>query len=341
MPGKIGFEEFAKQADTQSLSPVYLAIGKEPFLLDKVMEIARNRIAEEATRDFNLDIFYGDDLTAQALASALNAMPMMAAKRVVILKRCENIIPTIQKYLADYVSNPSKDCVLILILNSDGKKAWEKKLVTKTVNIGCDTPRGRALEKWISTHASKMEITIDDDAMALMSEGREVNLLELTGELDKAVLLAGDSKRITLEVLQNVWGIDAQINIWNFFDHVAAGERLLALREFESLAEDYDKDKGAGFIISQVSRRVRLAWKERSYDEKHTSASDRTWSGRTLNQWRMASRNVKTLPKEVAEISMGLLVEMDRTRKSRSIDSVLLFKRLVHQMALKREGRKR
>lgn len=329
--------QFRETIEKGKLGPVCLAIGNEPLLLDEVETAAHELLVEESTRDFNLDLFHGDDLDLQRLASALGALPMMAERRVIIVKRAESLTSSVQNYLIEYVRNPVPSSVLILLLQSDAKKKWVDKLAEQSKVIRCDTPRGKEREKWIRAKVDELGATIDDDALDLISEGRNIRLIEIAGELEKAVLLAGENGRVSREVVQRVWGIEPEVNIWSFFDRVASGQRCEALRDLNRLQASLDRDRGAGFILAQVGKRLRLAIKEREYDSKHVPSAKRTWSGNTRRQWNMASDELKSLPQKVAEKALERLLQLDRERKTRAFDTFRLIERLIHRVALDRE----
>jgi DNA polymerase III subunit delta len=337
VPGrKLKASDFEKAVVSGNMGPLYLALGEEPLLLDMV-ERATRSIPEESTRDFNLDILFGDSMDVRELAPAMSALPMMAEQRVVIIKRAQSLTPTVQKYLLEYAENPVDSTMLLVLANSDGKAAWIRNLAARSDVIDCTTPRGRALGNWATEVATQLRVRIDEDAILLLSEsgGR---LIDLHGELMKASLLIEEGETITPEVLQRVWGIEEEVNIWSFFDHVASGKRLDSLREVELLKDHIDKQ--SGFFFSQIARRWRIVSKERGYDAKRVDPGKRTWSGNTRRQWQMASQDVKSLSGNIAEKELQRMLDMDRARKTRSFNDYLGFSAFIHNISLDRKDAK-
>lgn len=334
MKNSISVRQFLDSIESGRVTQVYLAVGREPLLLDEVTAGACGKLSDPATRDFNLDVLYSDSVGVEGLASVLMSLPMMAERRVVVLRRAETLTPSLQKYLLEYMENPPRETVLVLLADSDGKNAWIRKASAKCTVIRCDPPRKRELESWIHNRCQALGVKIDDDAVAMMMEGREVRLIDLASELEKASLLAGSENVITLQVLQEVWGIRSEINIWTFFDRAASGRRKEALSDLAFLRDDIDRD--AGFVLSQIARRLRLAWKERWYDRKRVPPSKRKWSGNTERQWNMASRSLKSLPVSTVEKSLERLLLVDRLRKSKSYSVSHLIEQLLHRIALDR-----
>lgn len=328
--------QFRKAVKAGKLAPIYAATGGEPLLLDEVLSAARDAV-DEATRDFNLDVFYGDDVDASSLASALAALPMMAERRSVLVKRAESLTPTVQNYLLEYAKHPVESTLLVLLFEAESKKAWIQKLLKEAVEISCKTPSGKSLRDWVTASAERLRVSVSPEALEMMTEGRNLRLIDLAAELEKAALLIEEGGEIDLGVIQQVWGIEPEVDIWTFFDRVASGQRLPALRDLDVMRESMEKD-ASGFVFSQVARRWRLAWKEKGYDLRRVPFAAREWSGNTKWQWQKASAQLKSLPQPVSEHALERMLDLDRTRKTQSLDDVLAFERLLHRTALEREG---
>lgn len=337
MAGLLTIPAFKKALASGSGTPVFAAIGGEPFLMDKVANIVSESV-DDMTRDFNFDSFHGDELDAGKLAGALSALPMMAERRIIIVKHFNAITPTLKKYIAGYVKKPVPSTLLVLLFDGDGKVKWITDLLKHVQGVDCQAPKGRALEKWVNDFVSGLGVTISNEAMDLVTEGRAVRLIDVAGELEKAALLVGDGNEISIEILQMVWGIEADINIWDFYDTAAAGNRKNALEVMQKIRSNIDKEMGPMF--SNVARRWRTAWKEKVYDIRRVPFANREWAGNSKRQWTYASSMIKSLPPTVSEKGLERLLELDRARKTRTVDDVAAFEAIIHKTALDRERRR-
>jgi DNA polymerase III delta subunit len=239
------------------------------------------------------------------------------------------------------VKKPVDSTVLVLLFDEETSAAWVEKIVSAAEVIDCRSPRGAVLRQWAVSYVQSLEAEIDDDALDLVTDSPGVRLIDLAGELQKASLLAGDGGRITLEIMQQVWGVEPEINIWAFMDRIAAGNRLSALRDLEKMRENLSKPKESGLVFSQIIRRWRMALKERIYDRHRVPFDKRTWSGNTKRQWQMAASDLKSLPESVAEKALDRMLTFDRDRKTRSLDVLNAFERLIHSTALDRQRTKK
>lgn len=336
-PLSITIAELKKKIKSGDIAPIYIAQGDEPYLLDEVADLIETKLVDESTRDFNFDQFHGDDLQSEHLASSLTGIPMMAERRVVIIRKAEKLAPTIQKYLDSYMKSPSPDTCLLMLYEGDQKKAWIKKALKTSVTIRCNTPDKRGLRAWINSYAKKIKLNIHPDALDMMLEERKPKLIDVAAELEKASLLLDEDGELTLPVLQQVWGIQSEVDIWQFFNEVASGKRLAALNSFNDIREEFPKEKTAGFTLSQVSRKLRLVLKEKEYNRRQVPPYDRVWSGNTKNQWRFAPDELKRLDSHTAELALLKLHNLDKLRKTRAFDATLLFEQFIHFLALSKK----
>ena len=100
-----GFDEVMQELKKGSFSPIYILMGDEAYFIDKIADyIADNALAPEE-RDFNQEVVFGADVTAAQIVDMAKAYPMMAPRRVVIVKEAQGLknLDAIEKYLV----NPS------------------------------------------------------------------------------------------------------------------------------------------------------------------------------------------------------------------------------------------
>src|SRR5437016_5431206 len=93
--------------------PLYFVHGKEPFLVDRAVEILRERVLDPRTRDFNYDLFQGKEATAAKVVSAAKTLPMMAKRRLVLIRDADEMKADELAGLSSYVSKPCAETCLV------------------------------------------------------------------------------------------------------------------------------------------------------------------------------------------------------------------------------------
>ena len=79
-----------KDIQAKKFAPLYFLHGEETYYIDLITEAIQKHCLEEHERDFNQTILYGKDAELLALQSELKAYPMMAERRLVILKEAQD-----------------------------------------------------------------------------------------------------------------------------------------------------------------------------------------------------------------------------------------------------------
>lgn len=163
--------------------PVYLFHGDNDFLKEEKLRDVVERLSDPSTRDFNLDTFRGAETDAGQLSQALDALPMIAARRVVVIREFSALKKDARSALDRYLANPSRETVVLLVAPS-GWKA-EPAVLTRATGVAFGALDDSAALKWIASRASVTGATISPDAARLLlsATGPDLNLLD--GELQK------------------------------------------------------------------------------------------------------------------------------------------------------------
>lgn len=109
--------------------PVYLLMGTEPYYPDLVCDEIIKYALTESERDFNQTVFYGLDTDAGTVASECRSYPMMAERRLVVLKEAQSM-KTLED-LAAYASEPMESTVLVILMH--GASADKRRALYKNV----------------------------------------------------------------------------------------------------------------------------------------------------------------------------------------------------------------
>ena len=75
----------------REFDPVYYLYGDDDFLKDaRVRELVEAAV-DPATRDFNLELRHGTAIDAEELDSLLSTPPMLAERRVVVVREVDKL----------------------------------------------------------------------------------------------------------------------------------------------------------------------------------------------------------------------------------------------------------
>ena len=114
-------------------APVYLLMGNESYYIDKICDWFTSNLLTEEEKDFNQTVLYGADTSTQQIMEAARRYPVMAAKRLVIVRDLQAIKSL--DMLEKYMENPVASTVLVLCY-MNGVIDARKKIVTQINHSG-------------------------------------------------------------------------------------------------------------------------------------------------------------------------------------------------------------
>src|SRR5262245_40884308 len=160
--------------ERESPDAVYLLHGDNEFLKDEAVRAIVDKFTDGATRAFNLDILYAVDTDAGRLATALDALPMLANRRVVVLRDIGALKKDPRAALDRYLARPASDTLLLLVASAGWKT--EAALTGKSTAIALDAPSDREAAGWAITRAKELGATLEPGAAEQLVRQTEADL---------------------------------------------------------------------------------------------------------------------------------------------------------------------
>src|SRR5262245_16373343 len=99
----------------EAVGPLYFIYGKERYLVDQAVEILRQRVLEPALRDFNYELFHGKEVSAARIMQAARTLPMMAKRRLVLIREADEMKADELSGLIPYLARPSAETCLVFV----------------------------------------------------------------------------------------------------------------------------------------------------------------------------------------------------------------------------------
>lgn len=196
--------------------PVYLLMGTEPYYPDLVCDEIIKYALTDSERDFNQTVFYGLDTDAGTVASECRSYPMMAERRLVVLKEAQSM-KTLED-LATYASDPMESTVLVILMHGasvDKRRALYKNVQKKGVVLVSDALRDYEMPQWITSFYKSRGLDIEPAAAALLAEyaGTDMSRIMLETEKMQKNLPEGTVRVNAADIEKNV-GISRQFSIF-------------------------------------------------------------------------------------------------------------------------------
>jgi DNA polymerase-3 subunit delta len=213
-----------------SVAPVWYLHGAEAILKDEAIA-AFVAILDPSLRDFNLDLLSAQQLDPDQLANACASLPMMADRRVVILRDVEawKRKSKAKQAAVAYLEKPAPETVLVMVQGNDD--APDADLARHATTVDCAPLAGDVLDAWLDARLAAAGVILTPDAREHLLGATGGDLGLLLAETAKLSGLGGDAAidRDTVGALVGVRHGET-VDAWRdalFRDDVAEAMRIL------------------------------------------------------------------------------------------------------------------
>lgn len=234
MAKKVGvsYRDIIQSIRKGECAPVYILSGEEAYYIDLIVQNFEKYVVADDDKDFNLDIFYGQDADIDYVIGVSQQFPVLAERKLVILKeaQCMSQAKTQLNKFASYVKKPSPGTVFVIAYK--GEPFTASSPLVKAAKEGGGVvfesivPRDYELPAHIRDYCTSRKVGIEDKAVNLLAEYIGAPLSKLFGELNKLISIkgnAGDNNIISCEDIEKNIGISKDYN--NFELQEAIGSK--------------------------------------------------------------------------------------------------------------------
>ena len=193
----ITYEEILRDVKAQKIAPVYYLMGEEDYYIDKLSDAIVDSVLSEDEKDFNLDVVYGAETDIDKVIELAHAYPMMAERRVVLVREAQSIrsLDGLEAYLAHLTPTT----VLIFCHKHgklDARKAVGKALQQTGVVYESKKLYENQLPPFISQYFRQHNVDIEPQAIQMLAGHVGADLSRLTTEMDKLLLALPEGGRV-------------------------------------------------------------------------------------------------------------------------------------------------
>ena len=253
---------FRKQLAAAALKPAYLIAGAEHLLVIEAADALRARARELGylERDV-LDVEANFDWNR--LGDATRSLSLFASRKLIDL-RLPGGKPGKEGSAAilEFCAAPPPDTVLLVTANDWSRKhegAWSAA-IERLGSVVVAWPLKRdELPEWIGTRMARCGLHATPDAIRLLADRIEGNLLAAAQEIDKLALLHAGG-RIDVETLEASVADDARYDVFRLADAAIGGDAARALHIVAGLREEGEEIIPLlGWLLMQLRLLLRLS----------------------------------------------------------------------------------
>ncbi len=252
----LSYNDFVKKIVVHSNQKIYFIFGEEIFLVDDVVKKIKKNVLKEGTEDFNLNVFFGQEASAEVVIEALSQFPIMSNQRLVILREFQDLKAKDQEALSVYFDQFLETSVLVIVSSRvDKRKKIFKKLSQIGLCIECKPPPVHQIASWINYLGKQQGLQLSDLIVKQIQWKVGSCLLELNNELKKLSQFLGNKNQPTTEDVNQVISESRIENIFNLSEAIGKGDRNLALILLSNLLDNGQNEVAA---LALVTRHIRI-----------------------------------------------------------------------------------
>ena len=217
---KLTADKIASQVG-KGLAPIYFVCGDEPLIVGETIDTIRT-----AARQQGYDERESHSADARfdwaALRSGLNNMSLFASRKIVEIRLATGK-PGRQggAALVELVANPPPDTLFIISSPQIDKRTssskWAQTLERDAIWVSIYALPPERLPAWIAQRMKVVGLTADDEALEILAQRVEGNLLAAQQEISKLALLA-EGQRLTADFVRQSVADGARFDIYQLAD---------------------------------------------------------------------------------------------------------------------------
>jgi DNA polymerase-3 subunit delta len=327
-------DEAIAEAASGKLRPVYLVLGEERLLVDRVVAAVRDAAAVGGIAGFNEDKFTAGEAKIEAILGACKMLPMMAPRRTVFVRGLDRwekkegeeeaapAKPTKKgrpelsplDELADYTKDPPPSTVLLLVAP---KLHGQRRLVTAAKKggflVACEPLAREQLPRWIANAAREKGHAISPEVAELLAEIAGPELGYVSDAIERLSLYVGAKGEITEDAVAVCVTRVRQSSVWELLDVVT---RRNIGRALAVLADAYDPRDGGLRLLGALAWSIRQLVKFDSALRAGADPRDAAQrAGMSPFKAQDAMRTVRAVPPGTLPMWLRLLAETDLALK--------------------------
>lgn len=340
----MNYKELINDINNNKLNTVYLFTGIEKYLIDKTIDMLREKYIDKSFETLNYVVLDGKDIDFDNILDACETLPFMAEKKLVIIKDINEVMENkgtdFDKRLGEYISKLDHYLTLIIIdkSNSLNKTSNIYKAVKKLGGVvEFNKLKGRDLNAWVEKKFKEYNKNISYGNISYFIQSSSYNtynslntLYDLENEILKIVNYTQE-KEISKEDIDLVLSRTLDTNIFNLLSYLNRRDSEAALRTFNEL---YISNEPVQRILAMIIRQIRLMLSYKLYRERgDTEGSIQKKLQIKDYEFKRIFKASSSFSKEYLLQALELILRLDIKQKTSSQDEKLALEMLIIQLS--------
>ncbi len=230
--------------------------------MDELQALLIGQALAPHERDFNLDLVYGAEAEAQDVLALCAGYPVMAERRVVIVRDFDKLKQN--RLFATYAEHPNPQTIALLLCSSKPNLSAHPYRALKAFAVWSEFKplHEKQMPGWIQKRVEIQGYRIEPEAVGMLAEYTGNNMQAAVAEIEKLTTYAGERKSLTASDVLEAGGQTREFNVFELQRMIGEQKYPEALRIAERLLQQASNPRGeALMIVSVLSGYFTKLWK--------------------------------------------------------------------------------
>ncbi len=239
---------------------VYFLYGNDEFAISRRLKEFEADFSDSTSADMNTARLDARTVSENDLNTAVNAMPFLASKRLVLLAdpSAKYNNPAARKEFKEFIEKVPETARLVIYegieprdLNKHWLVQWSGKKSKLVKTQAFLLPRPWEMTGWIVSEIGSQGGEIEPPAAAKLAEMVGVNTRQAGQEIAKLLAYVNWERQVRVQDVEAVSIVTAQESVFDFVDALSTGDSQSAQRLLHRLLENEDAFSLWGMVIRQ------------------------------------------------------------------------------------------
>ncbi len=296
---------------------IFALVGPEALLVKRELDKILSERLEPSSKDFNLDVFEGAEVSSKRIAEIAGALPVLAQRRVIVIRNAHELKKAeMDRLSAIFPEIPESTDVILTAEKSDGRMSFWQMISKKAKVKEFKALDPRQAPQWVTEEAYRCGYKIDPPAVQWLISAVGSDLNALQSALAKLYLLKGADKSISLADVESCVTAISWKTVFELMDAVGAKNLARALTLFHRMEESGESPIA---MLALLGRHFRILSKVKEGDSAGVPPFFLKDYQRQAGQFDVVRLKDKR----------ERIFQTDRSLKSSPLNKSLLFERLL------------
>lgn len=321
--------QLERDIKNDQLQPIYIVFGQDDYLMQQVKLMAMQQIVPQEEWTLNVSQYNMLETSLDEAIAEAESYPFFGERKVVILDNAyfltgEKVkgIDQNSDLLATYALSPNLTSIVLILVPTklDNRKKIVKQLLQQYPSIDVSPLDEAGIRRYVNQEASKLNVTIQNEALQLLMQRKNADLALIMNELHKLKLT---TNAIDVSIVEQLVAPSLENNVFALSEWIEKKQLEKALNSLhELLLQKEEPVKLLAILLSQYRLNLQVALLLLEGYQQSDIAKYLKIHPYRIQQ---AVKQTKCYRLETLKSIYQILVDTDYQLKSSATDNVLLL----------------